>query len=124
MKYGFDFNKNEMILDEPKKHNKTEEKVIESIMNSIGISDYTIEKKSDDYTSLLYKERDLFRIKYTDKAQWISILMFPNMRKEFADNELFSAQKNKNQVFWKSNIKNIFDYKEILLEAIKQIDNQ
>ena len=41
------------------------------------------------------------------------------MRKANMDNNLFDAEKNKNKVFWKSNINNLLDYKELLLEVIK-----
>ena len=124
MKIGFDFTTGQVIKDEDKSHVETEDDAINLIMDDLGITDYSIEKYSSDYTSLLYKGFVLFRIKYTSNTRWIKIIMFNDMNKEYQDNELFAAQTNKKEAYWKSTIMSLFDYKEVLLKAIKNIEAQ
>ena len=124
MRIGYDFLKNEIIKDEEKAHVPSEEEAIDIIMNDLGISNYEVVKNSDDYTTLVYRDYDLFRIKYTPKAHWINIIIFPSMKKEYSDSPLFSSQANKNQMYWKSNIYSLFDYKEVLLASINEINKQ
>lgn len=124
MRIGYDFKKGEIIKEEGKAHVKTEDEAIAIIMDDLGVVDYRIDKNSDDYSTLVYKDRDLFRIKYTNRARWIRILMFPKFRSEYENGELFKAQANKNQIFWKSDIKSLFDYKKVLTDMIIEIDNQ
>lgn len=78
-------------------------------------------KPCEDYSTVRYnnEEIDLFRIKYTDKSKWIGILTTPDIRRKYIDDPLFEAQRNKNKVMWKSNIKDLHDYKGILLEVIE-----
>lgn len=116
MKFGFD--KGKIITDEPLEHCSTEDDAIEIIMEDLGIDDYRIDRNTDDYSTLVYQDRDLFRIKYTTKAKWIKILMFPSMKKEYSEDPRFNTQDNKNQMFWKSNIVSLFDYKDVLQKAI------
>ena len=113
------------IVEQEYDHNETEEEISQNIIDDLGLdtSLFSYKKPCEDYSTITYKDVDLFRIKYTSKARWIKILMNTEMRKEYIDNSLFDAQKNKNQVFWKSNITSIFDYKEIILKAIDNIDN-
>ena len=104
----------------------TEEDIWNLIINDLYIdfSLFKYEKKSDDYSTFTYKERDLFRIKYTSEARWIAIFIPPKDKQKYIDNPLFSIQKNKNQIYWKSNVHSIYDYKEILLNAINFFDAQ
>lgn len=124
MRIGYDFLKNEIIKDEEKAHVQSEKEAVDIIMNDLGISNYEVVKNSDDYTTLVYRDYDLFRIKYMPKSRWISIIIFPSMRKEYSDSPLFSSQANKNQMYWKSTIYSLFDYKEVLLASIKEINKQ
>lgn len=65
----------------------------------------SLERRSADYVSLCVGVNDFLRFKYTPRARWLSIdtigLCVP------PDDSRFSAQKNKNQRFWKAKIDNI-----------------
>ena len=101
-------------------HVKTEEDAANAIIDDLGVDKSLFEyaKPSMEYSTIRYKGFDLFRIKYTDNSKWIEVPMTTPMRKANKDNKLFDAEKNKNKVFWKSNINNLLDYKELLLETI------
>lgn len=105
IKIGYDLENNNFVRNEPKPINKVEFKILETIAKDLDLKDYIIVANSDDYTTMQYKQIDLVRIKYTERAKWISICLTPEDKKENINNPLFEAQKNKNQVFWKSNIK-------------------
>lgn len=105
---------------EEKEHVEAEEEAANTIIDDLGIdkSLFKYVKPSDDYSTIQYKGFDLFRIKYTENTKWIQLPLTTQMRKANKDNKLFDAEPNKNKVFWKSNINNLHDYKELLLETI------
>lgn len=103
-------------------HVDTEIEAANIIIDDLGLdkSLFKYVKPCDDYSTIRYddEEVDLFRIKYTDRSKWIQVLMTTEMRNKYKDNPLFEVEKNKNKVFWKSNIKDLHDYKDIILEGI------
>lgn len=105
---GYDFNDNKFIAGKEKIIHNKEKQILEIIIDSLkekfGKDNFKIEAKSDDYLTLLYKNGDIVRIKYSDRSKWISIFIPPKYRKEFENDMLFETQKNKNQLFWKSTI--------------------
>ena len=105
---------------------QSEDDAIEIILDDLGLDRnlFKIEKPSQAYTTLRYNNYDLFRIKYTNKARWIKIPMFNDMIDLYKDNPLFEAQNNKSEYMWKSEIKSLFDYKEMILKAIDNINAQ
>lgn len=107
-------------VEQEYEHVKTEEDAANAIIDDLGVDKSLFEyaKPSMEYSTIRYKGFDLFRIKYTDNSKWIEVPMTTPMRKANKDNKLFDAEKNKNKVFWKSNINNLLDYKELLLETI------
>ena len=68
-----------------------------------------IERKSQSYISMLYGENDFLRLKYSDKAKWISLRIPKDIANSNIDNPLFDAQKNKNQFHWRGNLKSLDD---------------
>ena len=107
-------------IDQQHQHVKLEEDAANTIIDDLGIDKSLFEyaKPSDNYSTIRYKGIDLFRIKYTDNTKWIQVPMTKQMRKANMDNPLFDTEKNKNKVFWKSNINNLLDYKDLLLQTI------
>lgn len=83
----------------------------------------TIVHNCKDYTTLKYKDYDIARLKYGNISKWIQIFILD--RKKYIDNLLFEAQKNKNQIMWKSIINTIEDldkYTDILKETIEKLN--
>lgn len=127
MKIGYDFNKGEIITPSDKPLNEDENKIIYAIMDKLGINSpmYRIEKNSDDYTTLKYKQYDLMRVKFTNNTKWIKILMVDKeLKNKYNNDPLFESQKNKNELMWKSIINNIYDYNDILKQVIEKIDTK
>lgn len=125
MNIGFDFNKGVIISSGDKPHNEDEDRVIYSILDKLDInkSYCRIEKNSDDYTTLKYKDYDLIRIKYTTNTQWIKILFIDKeLKAKYNDDPLFAAQTKKTELMWKSVINNIYDYNDILKQVVEKID--
>lgn len=107
-------------VEQDYQHVKSEEEAANKIIDDLGIDKSLFEyvKPSQEYSTIRYKGFDLFRIKYTDNTNWIQVPMTTQMRKANMDNPLFDIEKNKNKVFWKSNINNLLDYKDLLLQTI------
>lgn len=99
----------------------TEIEAANTIINDLGIdkSLFKYVKPSENYSTIQYKDFDFIRLKYTADTKWIQIPMSTEMRKKYKDEPLFDAEPNKNKVMWKSNIKDLHDYKKILLEVIE-----
>lgn len=103
-------------------HVESEKEAANIIIDDLGLdkSLFKYVKPCEDYSTIQYDDgADIFRIKYTDKTKWIKVLITTGMRDKYIDNPLFEADKKKKGIFWKSNIKDLHDYKDIILEGIK-----
>ena len=127
---GYDFNDNKFITGKEKIIRDKEKQILEIIIDSLKEKfekdNFKIEAKSDDYLTLLYKNGDIVRIKYSDRSKWISIFIPPKYKKEFENDILFETQKNKNQLFWKSKItdNNIDKYLKYITIACLETQKQ
>lgn len=104
---------------------ESEEEAANKIINDLGLdkSLFRYDKPCKDYSSIKYGDYDLFRIKYTDNTKWIKIPLFDNDTiNANIDNPLFEAENNKKSLYWKSQINNLYDYKDLLLKAKDYID--
>ncbi|MCR4960569.1 MAG: hypothetical protein K6A74_03875 [Lachnospiraceae bacterium] len=63
---------------------------------------FSIEHRSQDYTSLIYDEVDFIRIKMTSNVNWISISLSKSDRNDYETSDLFAAQKDKATRHWRS----------------------
>lgn len=103
--------------------NPDEVEAINVILEKLNYEgDFSIKKTSITYTTLLYKQYDLFRIRVDKNERSIRIFMPPELKDKYIDNKLFTNQKNKNQLYWFSYINNLFDYNDILLDVIEWIN--
>lgn len=103
-------------------HIDAEIEAANTIIDDLGIDKtlFKYVKPCEDYSTIKYiDDVDLFRIKYTDNAKWIKVYMPPELKKKYMDDPLFDAEKKKTGVFWKSNINDLHDYKDIILEGIE-----
>lgn len=87
-------------------------------------NDYRIKKTAIAYTTLVYKDCDLLRIRVDDNEKSIRIFVPPKNKNKWIDSPLFKSQSNKNQLYWFSWINNLYDYTEVLLDAISFINEQ
>lgn len=103
--------------------NPDEVEAINAILEKLNYEgDFSIKKTSITYTTLLYKQYDLFRIRVDKNERSIRIFMPLELKSKYIDNKLFTNQKNKNQLYWFSYINNLFDYNDILLDVIEWIN--
>lgn len=104
--------------------NPDEVSAINLILTKLPYNDFKIEKTAVIYTTLKYKEYDLFRIRVDKVEKSIRIFIPPELKEKYIDNKLFTNQKNKNQFYWFSYINNLFDYTDILIDVIEWINKQ
>ena len=100
------------------------EKWISIFENEHYKNHFGIVQNSSDYTTLQYNNFDLIRLKYSDKVRWIKIFLTKEDKVVYLNNELFSSQKNKNELYWKSIInddKDINKYINIIKHRIDEI---
>lgn len=126
IKIGFDFFKKEIITNEEKPKNLDESEMLERIIKELNLTDCSIEKRCMSYTTLVYKEYDIVRLRYSYTTKWISILLTKEDKKKYIDSPLFQMQENKRQVHWKSKLEddNLEPYYELIKNECHFIDKQ
>ncbi|WP_217952613.1 hypothetical protein [Adlercreutzia caecimuris] len=102
---ALDLNENEAMLASM---------IIETLVNEGVNSDrLDIVRKSNDYATVVYHgcewDSDLARFKFTERAKWVSVPIPNSKIEQLNNNPIFSAQKNKKQLLWKSKISAIED---------------
>lgn len=119
---GFDFENQCFVFGADEKKlvlTIEEQQLLEIVMgflsDNIDISMVGIEKRSNDYTSVVYGGlNDFMRFKYTDRTKWVSLRLPFDVAADNMENPLFDAQKNKKQLHWKAKLNSLDD-----LEALK-----
>ena len=98
--------------------NEYESQLLEIVLSFLSSSEHFeklhVERRSRDYISLICDENDFFRFKYSDRSKWCSIRLPKSLQLSNQDNELFEAQKNKNQLHWKADLNSMS-----VLESLK-----
>ena len=120
MNIGYNFDTNNFISND-KVVNDEEVELIKAILTHMGLNpdNYRIEKNSTSYTTLKFGAVDLIRLHNSNSSCWIKIPIFN--KDKYINDERFSIQENKNELFWKSTINNIFDYEDVITDAIEGI---
>ena len=114
---------NLIVGNNPKKIVQEEIDYLNKIVVMFPGKGFSIEKNSNDYTTLKYKLYDLVRVKIGTNNQWLSCFMVDkDIKAKYINNPMFELQKNKNQLHWKSKLSNVEDYKEIIEKHIEFID--
>lgn len=125
IRIGYDKEKDSAYCGVPNhQFNETEKMDLEYLIKQLGVNNLEIKKKSNDYTTLTYKNQDIARYKHTDNVRWIEIAMcyIDTDRDMWFNSELFEAQKKMNVAMWKSNVKFMNSYIQLLKQIIKKID--
>ena len=107
-----------------RKINDKEMSILNMIINEINNSNLSIQKKSDDYTTLNYKDYDLARVYSNGSTQKIKILLTTKDKKIYIDNPIFNIQTNKKEVLWASlwDENNLDIYVSLIQNKINEID--
>lgn len=63
--------------------------------------DFEIRHRSEEYTTLAYRNSDIIRVKWTEAAKWIMLQIRGDMAQKYAEDPLFSEQENKKVLMWK-----------------------
>lgn len=67
----------------------------------------TIERRTDNYVSIVIGYNDFLRFKCSPRAKWISLDLPQHIAAANIDNPIFAAQKNKGQRHWKASISSL-----------------
>lgn len=101
--------------------------LLETLSDEVDISKISLQKNSDSYTSVCYKEgigADFLRFKLTERTRWMSLSIANEDVDKYRDDLFFAAQKNKNQRHWRANLVNIdsfVPYKQLIVNSINEI---
>lgn len=125
IKIGYNFDNKTIKNDDHHIYSTNEFRILTNIINKLSKYDdkLKIVSNTDDYLTLQYEEMDIARIKYTDRVQWISVIVVGEDKKRYINNPIFELEKNKNKVHWKSkyNDDNINVYLELIEKSIERI---
>lgn len=102
-------------------YNSDEVQILQNIIEHMGLDFdmFELSKTADTYTTLKYMDHDLIRLRSDDKYNEIRLPIYN--RDKYIDDERFINQENKNQHFWISTIHNIYDYEDVIEDAMDYI---
>ena len=84
--------------------------VFSFLASRVDLSDLRLDKRSDNYTSLIYGEyNDFLRFRLSARTKWLSLRLPSDIKASNMDNSLFDAQKNKKQLHWKAKLNSLKD---------------
>ena len=84
--------------------------------------DVVIERRSDDYLSVVCENNDFLRFKLTPRTKWLSLNLPRDLRKQYESDDLFAAQKKKSTIHWKATITDASDvdkFKDLIIAACR-----
>lgn len=84
--------------------------------------DVVIERRSDDYLSVVCENNDFLRFKLTPRTKWLSLNLPRDLRKQYESDDLFAAQKKKSAIHWKATITDVSDvdkFKDLIVAACR-----
>lgn len=122
MKIGFDFENGKPIIKRTGEHeiNSDEEAILNELIKYLDYDEtkFKIKANSTNYTTLYCNYYEMCRLKSGAKSQWISVNM-DGLDVDVND-PLFELEKNKNQLFWKSDLRNLNELIPLLNEIIEK----
>lgn len=83
--------------------------VAEALREDFDFAAFSVEKKSKDYTTLVYKQYDVMRVKISDRVKWLSVYVLGKDAKAYAEDPRFDLQANKKQLMWKASFDSFAD---------------
>lgn len=63
--------------------------------------DWEIRHRSQEYTTLSYRNSDMIRVKWTESARWIKVQVVAANAEKFMNDPIFEHQKKKTELMWK-----------------------
>ncbi|MEE3324177.1 MAG: hypothetical protein VZR33_02495 [Methanosphaera sp.] len=121
MNFGIDIKDGEIKIHRSweKVINQNDADVIKEIIKHLDYDEtgFRIVANSSNYTTLYYKLYEIFRLKSGSRSQWLSLNMDGLDRDE--SNPIFDLQKNKNQLFWKSDLRNLDELIPLINQSIE-----
>lgn len=123
---GFHIPENTYVIDLTEYEKIFINNLLDMLNSEVEQDKLDIVKKSSSYTTITYtadsRVDDLVRFKLTDLTMWAAVFMTKENAQANKNNPVFSAQKNKNQLYWKARLSsptNCVFLKPFILDAIK-----
>ena len=81
-----------------------------------------VERRSDDYLSIVCDNNDFLRFKLTPRTKWLSLNLPFDVRDQYKESPLFAAQKKKTAIHWKGALLSVSDvdkYKDLIIMSCR-----
>ena len=111
-------------IDSGANYTPQEEAFYSKIASFCEGKDIHIEKRSQNYLSVIIERNDFIYFKLTDRTKWFKLRVALDKRNDYIDSPLFSEDKDKKKkvMMWKvsfSDISELEPYKQIIQESCK-----
>ncbi len=83
-----------------------------------------VERRSDDYLSVICGNNDFLRFKLTPRTKWLSLNLPFEIRDNYKESPLFAAQKKKSAIHWKASLSSLSDvenYKDLIIASCRYV---
>lgn len=84
----------------------------------------SVERRSNDYISVICENNDFLRFKLSPRTKWLSLNLPSELRPDYIESPLFAAQKKKNVVHWKATLSAVSDvdaYKDLIISSCRSV---
>lgn len=83
-----------------------------------------VERRSNDYISVICENNDFLRFKLSPRTKWLSLNLPSELRPEYIESPLFAAQKKKTVIHWKATLTDISGvdaYKDLIIASCRPV---
>lgn len=83
-----------------------------------------VERRSNDYISVICENNDFLRFKLSPRTKWLSLNLPSKLRPKYIESPLFAAQKKKTVVHWKAALNDISSvevYKDLIIASCRPV---
>lgn len=83
-----------------------------------------VERRSDNYLSVVCGNNDFLRFKLTTRTKWLSLNLPFDIRDQYKEDPLFEAQNKKSAIHWKAALSSVSDvekYKDLIIASCRSV---
>lgn len=95
---------------------------IKFVFSLFPVNSVSVDKRSNNYLSIIFQNNDFLRFKLTSNTKWISLDLPYELRPKYINSPLFAAQSKKTVRHWKAKLNTVSDmekYKELIIASCR-----
>ncbi len=94
------------------------------VLPLLPAANVVVERRSDNYLSVVCGNNDFLRFKLTPRTKWLSLNLPREIRSDYKESPLFASEKKKTAIHWKAALTSLSDvdkYKDLIIASCRSI---